>query len=136
MSLRRWMELNDVSRQDVANALGITKGHLSTLVNANRQATEVQCQRAQTIMNGGLVPEPGEAKVAKPRPKSNQRGFGKDNGQQSAAGKKKFDKLRPMTEFETKFVTDVAKAWIDANKNADKNDLVEIVRALSIGIRS
>lgn len=128
MALRRWMEANDIPRQRVADELGITKGHLSTLINANRTASEEQCQKALVIMDAKFAPHPKDPK----RPK----GVKPIKPKKKTGPKKtKASKLRPLTKFESKFITDVAKAWIAANKDASQEDFVEIVRALSIGIR-
>jgi len=130
------MEREKVSRQEVADALGITRGHLSTLINVNRYATERQCEEAMILMDAkfavskhdpryeGLGVETlRKRKEMRPEPKKKK-------------AKKKSNRLRAMTKFETQFVTDVAKAWIKDNKSASKERLVEVVRALSIGIRT
>jgi hypothetical protein len=124
MELRRWMERGGVSRPDVARELRITVGHLSTLINANRMATEEHCQRAVVLMGrrsaAGLVPR---IRAAVERPLSPRR-------------PPRVSKLRPLTETEVKFVQEVAEAWIKSNPNATQDDFVGVVRALSIGIRS
>ena len=139
MALRSWMDREGVARRDVALGMGITEGHLRTLLNANRTARETQCQVAAAIMGGGLVEGAGEIRVAKKKPKSRDRprkGKKKPAAEPEVTRAQKPNNLRPMTQFETKFVTDVATVWIEANLGASKEELVEVVRALSIGIRS
>jgi len=137
MALSSWLEKNNIPRQEVADALGITRGHLSTLINANRYATEEHCQKALVLMDAkfaiskhdpryedlGVKPL-RKRKEMKPEPKKKKK------------AKKKAQKLRPLNKFECAFVSDVAKAWIKDNKKATQADFVEVVRALSIGIRS
>lgn len=137
MGLRSWMERESVPRQEVADSLGITRGHFSTLINANRSATWVQCEKAMVLMDTkfavskhvpryeGLGVSPiRKRKEMRPEPKKKKK------------AKKKPIRLRPMTKFEAQFVTDVAKAWIKDNRSASRDRLVEVVRALSIGIRT
>ena len=131
IEFRNWMEANGVSRREAAAQLDITTGHLSTLINANRTASEAQVDKAREIMGlegfETLRVLPGaredlrrkEPKAKKPKPKPS-----------------KSSKLRPMTKFEAEFVGDVAKTWIKNNKSASQDELVAIIRALSIGIRS
>ena len=139
MSLRSWMEREEVTRRDVALGMGITEGHLRTLLNANRTASETQCQLALVIMDAKFAPHPKDPrrpKGVKPLKKRKKDPAPKTAAEPKVTRKAKPNKLRPMTQFETKFVTDVATAWIEANLGASKEELVEVVRALSIGIRS
>jgi predicted XRE-type DNA-binding protein len=141
MALRQWMELNDVSRGVVAAEMGITKGHLSTLLNANRTPSEAQVQKAKEIM-GDVGPAPAGVPIMEHKKVSmNMLARSKPKGatKKPKLVPKKTPKphnLRPMTKFEADFVATVAKAWIHANKGASQDEFVEIVRALSIGIRS
>lgn len=134
--LRSWMENNGIPRQEIADQFGITRGHLSTLVNANRTATQEQVNLALALVESGSIPPRGvsmrEHKRATKRPKKTP----KETPDPRPEKSRQPNKLRPMTPFETQFVTDVAKAWIDANPGVSKEELVEVVRALSIGIRS
>lgn len=133
MSLRSWMEANGVSRQHVADQMGITKGHLSTLINANRTASQEQADMALALVNGGPIPKPKPApRPKKKKPKAEKQAEQKPKPKRAP----KPNNLRPMNKFETDFVVTVAKAWIEANPGASQDDLVETVRALSIGIRS
>jgi len=141
MSLRSWMESEGVTRRDVAAEMDITEGHLRTLLNANRTASEEQCQKARVIMGVEHPPHPKgprRPKVVKPAKKTKKDSAPKKKpaAEPKITRKAKPNKLRPMTQFETKFVTDVATAWIEANLGASKEKLVEVVRALSIGIRT
>lgn len=136
ITLRNWMEKNGVSRQEIADQLGITRGHLSTLINANRTASAKQVDLAEQIM-GGTTTRRAPAKKAKPKKKV------KPKQTKKAAAPKpkpkptpKPNKLRPMNKFETEFVVKVAKEWIHANPDAQMDDLVEVVQALSVGIRT
>ena len=129
--LRNWMETHGVSRQEVADVMGITLGHFSTLINANRTASQAQVNIATALVQGSPI----EATVE--RPKSTTRVAQKQlRAKNSTAKKVEPNKLRPMNKFETEFVVTVAKAWIENNLTADQDDLVKVVRALSIGIRS
>jgi len=135
MALRRWMERNGLTRQEVAGELDITVGHLSTLINANRTCTEEQSQRALVMMDSAYKPHPKDPafpKGAKPLRKKEPAAKVKPAGKESP----KSNKLRPMNAFETQFVVEVAKAWMGANRNASTEEMVEIVRALSVGIRT
>ena len=143
MALRSWMDREGVTRRDVALGMGITEGHLRTLLNANRTASEDQCQRALVIMDAKFAPHPKDPrrpkdvktlkrrKEMRPEPRKKKKA-----AEPRITRKPKPNKLRPMTQFETKFVTDVATVWIEANPGASKEKLVEVVRALSIGIRT
>lgn len=130
INLRSWMETHGIPRQEVADQLGITKGHLSTLINANRTPSERQVEVANQIMNLGGPILPRKPKAKKPKPKAKKKPVSK------AKKKPKANKLRPLNKFEASFISDVAKSWIAANKNASQDEFVAIVRALSIGIRS
>jgi len=132
MALRKWMEMNDISRQAVADELGITRGHLSTLINANRSATEEHCEKVMILMDAKFA-------VSKKDPLYKELGVKplvKRKEMRPEPKKKKTKKLRPLSKFECEFVADVAKAWVKANKNSSQSEFVEVVRALSIGIRS
>lgn len=137
INLRSWMEVHGVSRQEIADQLGITRGHLSTLINANRTASAEQVEMAERIMEGkAALPRPSKKKAKKkPKPKKKPKAK-KPPAPSKPKATPKPNKLRPMNKFETDFVVTVAKAWIDANKDATQDDLIEIVRALSVGIRS
>ena len=136
MQLRGWMEKNDIPRQEVADFLGITRGHLSTLINANRHCTTDQVAKALELMacynlanEWSSAPSPPKPKPAKPQPQKRVK---------KAPKRKELtdNNLRPLTKVETSFVKDVAQAWLDANQNSSHGEFTEIVRALSIGIRS
>lgn len=142
MNLRKWMEENDIHRQDIANAMGVTRGHLSTLINANRIATDDQCRRARELM-GDVGPAPAGVPImehkkvsmdllARSRPKGQKKGKKKPKPKREP----KPSKLRPLNKFESQFITEVAKVWIDTNPKATQDEFVEVIRALSIGIRS
>lgn len=131
MSLRSWMEKNGVSRQHVADEMGITVGHLRTLINANRTASQNQVNIALALINGTPVQQTPQG--PKPAPKSRKKTTAQKPKPKRTA---KPNNLRPMNKFETNFVVTVAKAWIEAHPGADKDELVDVVRALSIGIRS
>jgi hypothetical protein len=125
------MENHGVSRKDAADYLGITAGHLSTLINVNRTATQAQVDKSREMMGLGVsiypppppIPHEGPPQIDEPAPKKPRR-------------RRRPNNLRPLNEFETRFVESVAKTWIDSNKNATQDDLVDVVRALSIGIRT
>lgn len=125
MALRRWMETNEVSRIEVASRLNITVGHLSTLINANRTPSQEQVDIANELM--GCPPlrhqPPDRRPVTDVRPTA-------------AKTKTTSTNLRPLTKAEGDFVALIAQAWIKETDNATQDDLVEIVRALSIAIRS
>lgn len=136
MSLRAWMEQQGVSRQEVADALGITRGHLSTLINANRTATNDQCLKALALVDGGFIPGAGEIKVAKAKKRTRPPAKKKQQPRSEPKKTPKPNKLRPLTKFEAAFVQSVAKSWIQENKGASADELVDVVRALANGIRT
>jgi len=112
-----------------ASYLGITVGHLSTLINANRIATEAQVTRAMDMMGADAPIRPTSKPEKSKSPK-------KPDPPKVTPTPKGSKNLRPLTKFETKFITDIATTWIKENKNASEEELVQVVRALSIGIRS
>ena len=131
IQLRNWMEKHDVSRKEMAAQMGITKGHLSTLINANRTASLRQVEVALSVVDGSVPrPIPPVSKRAQ-KPKAKP-----DSAKPVSEKVRRPNDLRPMNKFETEFVVTVAKAWLDANAGGDRDDFIEIVRALSIGIRS
>lgn len=135
IALRSWMEKTGISRQEIADQMGITKGHLSTLINANRTASQDQVDLALTLVNGAPPSKPASApKAKKPKAKKSRAKSKKAEPRPTKVAKP--NNLRPMNKFETDFVITVAKAWIAAHPGGDKDELVEIVRSLSIGIRS
>jgi transcriptional regulator with XRE-family HTH domain len=141
VELRNWFEANGISRKEVAAQLDITVGHLSTLINVNRTPTAVQVDKAMVLMGGVFAvsqfdPHYGELDVEPILSKKKIKKKVKKKATKKVAKKRSKSPLRAMTKFETKFVTDVAEAWILANKGASRDELVEIVRLLSIGIRS
>jgi len=129
MRLRAWMDQHGVTRQQVAGILGITKGHLSTLLNANRTATERQCLEAESLMGGASTLKPSEPKVAKKKPK-------RPKPEPEPKRTPKANNLRPLTKLEADFVTTVARSWVKANPDSSPDQFVNIVRALSNGIRT
>jgi len=132
MALRSWMEANEITRQSVADHLGITKGHYSTLINANRGSTEAHCHAALLLMDR-------DPEDFAPAPLSDSEHAheqaAKKKSKRKAKKAKKAAQLRPLTEFESKFVTDVATSWINANRGASPEETVKVVKALSTGIR-
>jgi len=144
IEFRNWFEANGIHRRDVAAQLGITVGHLSTLINANRTPTAAQAEMVLILMDGTFsisqsldYDEIGvEPILPANKAKSKAKTMKRAEGSKKASTRKSKPPLRSMTKFETKFVTDIAEAWILANKGASSDDLVEIVRLLSIGIRS
>ena len=125
------MEQHGISRHEVAAEMGITRGHLSTLLNCNRTPSQAQANLAIELV-GGTPAAPPPAKKAKPKKKrANVR-----PKQEEPHFPYKGNNLRPMNKFETEFVVTVASAWIEAHPGASKDELVDVVRALSIGIRS
>lgn len=130
---RSWIAKNELEREPIAAEFGITPGHLRTLLNTNRTATEDQCQRAMVMMDAKFAPHPlapnfpvGAKPLLpkKPKKKPKPRRTRKPNN------------LRPLTKAEGKFIKEVAEAWLNANKGASQDDYIEVVRALGIGIRS
>jgi hypothetical protein len=129
--LRSWIAKHELERKDIAFQFGITPGHLRTLLNSNRTASEDQCQRALVMMDSRFKPHPKAPnfpKVAKPLPKKKKKVKRKAT--------RKPNNLRPLTKAEGKFVKEVAESWLKVNKNASSDEYIEIVRALGIGIRS
>lgn len=124
VEFRSWMEDHGVSRQDAADFIGITVGHLSTLINANRISTEAQVNKARRMM-GLPIQKPvktvDDALSDTPR---------------TTRKKRKGNDLRPLTKVEADFIKEVAAVWAKNNKKATQDQFVEVVRALSIGIRS
>jgi len=124
--LRSWIAEHELERSSIAAQFGITPGHLRTLLNSNRTASQAQCQQASIMMEISptwkvtRLPDLQPAKKAKPKRKATR----------------KPNKLRPLTKAEGKFVKEVAESWLSANKNASSDEYIEIVRALGIGIRS
>jgi hypothetical protein len=137
MSLRSWMTRNDVSRRDVAGMMGITTGHLSTLINANRTPSEEQVDAAKRLMGG--EPVSSTSAVAK-RPRSSATPATKVAHESvSSITTPKISarpNIRPLTESEGNFVATIAKVWLKDHKGASKDEFVEMVRVLSIAIRS
>jgi hypothetical protein len=121
MKLRSWMEKNDIPRQDVADNFGITKGHLSTLINANRPATEYQVEKALELIDGGSI-----VKFRKKRPKS------KKVTKRKPPVKKN---LRPLTKVELDFVRSTSQVWINGHPGATEEEFNKIVNALTTGVR-
>lgn len=141
MKLRSWMEQNKVPRQEIADQLGITRGHLSTLINANRTPTDAQVEIALEIMDlsGPILPwkKAKKPKAKKPKSKKPKSKKPKVEAEEPHANRRRrTGDLRPLTEFEAKFIAEIARSWISSNKDASQEDFVEVVRALSIGIRS
>ena len=136
MRLRSWLELEGIPRSKVAAAIGITVGHLSTLINANRSATEDQCQKAMVVMDAKFAVSKHDPRYEKLGVKPLLKRKEMRPEPRAKPKVKKPDKLRPLNKFECTFVNDVAKAWIKNNRKATQADFVEVVRALSIGIRS
>lgn len=133
LRLRDWAEKHGVSRRELAETFGITCGHLSTLLNVNRTPSHPQVLLAQKLMGEDapidlLVPTSSSRHSSWPEPKPKRK-------REKRAATPKVE-LRPLTEFEIKFVTEVAMAWIKTNKDSTQDDLVNVIRALSIGIRS
>ena len=136
--LRSWMERNGISRQEIADQFGITRGHLSTLINANRTASQDQVNKALALVEAAddlraLWGRDVDADLVAPK---RLRKEPKKKAEGEPKKVRRPNNLRPMTTFETQFVTDVARAWINANTGASPDEFVKIVRALSIGIRS
>lgn len=124
MALRAWMTENDVTRPEVASALGITTGHLSTLINANRTPSQRQVDIANEMMGERPAPRPVTPPVTLPVSK-------RPTKKKPVQAKP----LRPLTKEEGEFVALIAKAWIKDNAGASRAEFVDIVRALSISIR-
>ena len=139
MRLRRWLEKREIPRRDVAAELGITVGHLSTLINANRSASEDQCQKALVLMDAKFAVSKHDPRYeelgVKPLLKRKEK-RPEPRPKRKAKKKPKTSKLRSLTKAEAKFISEVAQAWIKDNKGASQNELVDVVRALSIGIRT
>ncbi|MGD9726294.1 MAG: hypothetical protein AB7L09_01460 [Nitrospira sp.] len=132
MTLRDWMETNEISRQSVADTMGITRGHLSTLINANRTPSKRQVDIALNMVDGTPIPSPQPDAT-----KSRRKGKKTTPVREATPCRTPVDSgLRPLTEFEVNFVTTVAEAWAKSNPNASADQFIHVVRALSIGIRT
>lgn len=132
MALRVWMETNDVSRSTVAQSMNITTGHLSTLINANRSASDKQVEIAQLLMSGPL----GESSIPLPSEMVLSPAVKKEPRPRAVPEARSYEYLRPLTKVEGDFITNVAKTWLDAHKGAPQDEFVAVVRALGIAIRS
>jgi predicted XRE-type DNA-binding protein len=134
---RNWIDQNELDRQDIAVQFGITPGHLRTLLNTNRTASEDQCQKALILMDAKFAVSKHDPrykelgvkplikrKEMRPEPRKRRKATRKPNN------------LRPLTKAEGNFIKEVAEAWLGVNKGASQDDYVEIVRALGIGVRS
>lgn len=129
MTLRSWMEERDIPRSEVAEHFGITVGHLSTLINANRTASAAQVDEALRYMGQDVPISTGTA--AKMRHKKRPRRSKKELLPSWPSTRIR----RPLTTDELRFVQEVAESWIKGNKNASQDEFVNVVRALSLGIR-
>lgn len=140
MALRSWMDSSGTSRRDVAEVMGITVGHLSTLINANRIPSEEQVAAAKLLMDGAEKSAPlisdVSAKKSAPNGRSRRKPANPKIEPTITSEPSKKTGLRPLTEAEGGFVASVAKAWLNDHKNATKEEYLEIVRALSVAIRS
>jgi predicted XRE-type DNA-binding protein len=128
MKLRAWIDKNSISRQEVADHIGITKGHLSTLINANRTASKPQVEKALKLIDNGfeLISEPKPVKSRKKRPKSKK------------VTKRKPPKKkdpRALTKVESDFVKSISQVWVDGHPDASEEEFDRIVNALTIGVR-
>jgi len=137
MKLRSWMEGRGISRREVAAHFGITTGHLSTLINANRTPSEAQVDEAIAFMElGVLAAHASLPKPPKPTARKRIKGSKTLGPSRPRITPKDTRKLRPLTIDEIKFVKEVAESWIKDNGDADQDEFVAVVRALSLGIRS
>ncbi len=130
---RSWIAQNHLDRQAIAVEFGITAGHFRTLLNTNRTATEDQCQKAMILMDAKFA-------VSKHDPRYEKLGvkplIKRKEMRPKPRAKRKPNNLRPLTKFEMKFVKELAESWLSNNKSAGPDAYVEMVRAISIGIRS
>lgn len=124
MALRSWMAENDMTRRDVAYTMGITTGHLSTLINANRTPSQEQVDIAQRLM-GEAVSSPTRSKKAE-RPTTKK----------APLATTPTPAPRPLTKSEGDLVAGLAKAWLKEHEGASRDEFVEVVRVLSIAVRS
>lgn len=129
MALRNWMTENDVPRKDVAELLGITVGHLSTLINANRTPSQEQVDTADTLVMMGSIEACRFNESTRQRPTVEKAPVVEK--QPVADGPAR----RPLTKDEADLVAAVVQAWIDGRKDATPEALVEVVRAVSAAIR-
>lgn len=131
-TFKHWMNENSVSRAFIAERLGITVGHLSTLLNANRNATANQASTAESFMKNGASRFLPSSAIKMPRVKSPRKHRAVGDSPNST-----HRKLRPLTPQETSFVVDVVeKLILDQKKKMSVDALVDVIKALSVGIRS